>query len=311
MGQVMTRREFHEMMGLTGEKYKYDKAYEDCGWSLESFLENNEITEPTNEQLEWYARYTWDNSNTNKGYMTDTIFDASQWVNEMLSSVTFDMLYKQLNYQIGTGFRRGDKINQKGESKLLIPKMYWDDKEDEIRNLIDKYFWIITSIFTVNDIYEPDGEPQFVKVGKFDYVEIVLEPVLCDNVTKWVMDECGGKIYHITSQENLKHILKSGLRMKGEKNPYRMIKNKTYFVSGKDIHSVFKRVLDICKDKGLHFFTPNDDKRVGVVMVDLKKHKYDVSFFKDTFYEDEGMFYSYAYFPPTMIEDVTEQFVTQ
>lgn len=293
-----------------GFDYGYRHASEIENWCLESFLKNNNIQTPTDEQLEWYARNHWDNSNSNYGYMTDTIFHPSQWVNEMLSSVKFDMLYKQLNQEIGVGFRKGEVVNQKGMSFLLIPKKYWENNYNDIVLLVDKFFWTITSFLTTNNKYEPTGTPLDVEVGKHVYVEIVLEPVMSENMTKWVMDDCDGKIYHITNKKNLKKILKSGLRMRGEGNDYRFIKNKIYFTTGDTFHRLLSNIINICQSKGLKIHSDNNKLCTSIVMVDLKKHKYDVSFYKDTFYDNnDGMVYTYAYFPPSMLEDVTEKYL--
>lgn len=273
----------------------------DKNWSLDSFLESNDLFDTTPEILEWYARNHWDNSKGNYHLMTDEIFHPSQWINEMLTSHSFEYLYKRLNQAIGAGFKKGENVNEKGRSELYIPYKYWKASEEDIRDTIDKYFWVLSSIRTRHSsipggIPRKSGDLYIYTISNHEYVKVTLEPIKSDNVTKYVMRKCGGQIYHITSSKNLDSIMKNGIRMKGEDNSYRFIKNKTYFVVGKNSEELKKNIQTVIDSKGI--------SDAIILKIDLKKHIYNISFFKDTFYKECDVVYTYAYFPPTFIDQV-------
>jgi hypothetical protein len=95
--------------------------------------------------------------------------------------------------------------------------------------------------------------------------------------------------------------MKSGLRPKSGK--YRNFEDRVYLVYGDKPKD---DIMQVISDKG--YSTHPDDTKV--LKIDLKKHPYNIDFYKDTM-ADEGtnMCYTYAYFPPKWIEDVTKEFL--
>lgn len=96
--------------------------------------------------------------------------------------------------------------------------------------------------------------------------------------------------------------MKSGLRPKSGK--YRKFEDRVYFITGKNHKEILKNLYKVISDKMY------DKKDVHILKIDLKEHPYNIDFYKDTM-ADEGynMFYTYAYFPPQWIKDVTTQFI--
>ena len=217
---------------------------------------------------------------------------SSQHVYEMLKSHDVDVVAKALQKEFGDDIKTGYKTH-KGEKKTVFGirfntnnAFYKITKGKKLYEILSKYNYYDTNVSQEND----EG-------GR--YLFMWCEPVYTKKVTNDVNKS--GIIYHVCDFRAYDKIMKSGLRPKSGK--YRNFEDRVYLVYGDKPKD---DIMQVISDKG--YSTHPDDTKV--LKIDLKKHPYNIDFYKDTM-ADEGtnMCYTYAYFPPKWIEDVTNNFL--
>lgn len=292
-------------------KYKYPG---DSSESFESFLYQNKVDDNTvtEDMMEWYAYHICDKS----GYFnphSDFCYcpNLNSYVNEMLNKTSLDLLLKSLN----TGLPGTDRThfvtnetdyNDKVNTLLVLPELY-DAKR--ISKICDKMMWSFTSVEV--DKYGKFMNPRMVDTpylnNKYGYpvIRIKVEPIKTKNITDFVKNKCGGKIYHICTRENLKWILQSGLRIKGEKNDYRYFKNRVYFFCGENKEDLYHNLSIVgqskwCWDTDYSWITDE------YALLEIDVNDYNIDFYMDGYYDDQKPYigYTYNYFPPRRIREV-------
>ena len=167
--------------------------------------------------------------------------------------------------------------------------------------------------FTAVEVDEPGKfmNPRMVDTpylnNKYGYpvIRIKVEPIKTKNITDFVNKNCGGKIYHICTRENLKWILQSGLRVRGEKNDYRYIQNKVYFFCGENKDDLLDNFVEIANSLNT-LQEEYDWIKDNYALLEIDVNDYNIDFYMDGYYIDQKPYigYTYNYFPPRRIREV-------
>ena len=281
-------------------KYKYP-CDSDC--LFESFLYQNKVDDNTvtEDMMEWFAYHVCDKT----GYFnphSDFCYcpNLNSYVNEMLNKTSLDLLLKSLN----TGLPGADRThfvtnetdyNDKVNTLLVSPELY-DVKR--ISKICDKMMWSFTSVEV--DKYGKFMNPIIVDTpylnNKYGYpvIRIKVEPIKTKNITDFVKNKCGGKIYHICNRIDLDRIMKSGLRVKGEKNDYRYFKNRVYFFCGENKEDLYHNLLIVgqskwCWDTDYSWITDE------YALLEIDVNDYNIDFYMDGYYDDQKPYIGYTY----------------
>ena len=192
-------------------KYKYP-CNSDC--LFESFLYQNKVDDNTvtEDMMEWFAYHVCDKTGYFHPYSDFHYYpNVNSYVNEMLNKTSLDLLVRRLNQSLGadrTHFVTNETdYDDKVNTLIVILKLY-DVKK--ISKTCDKMMWSFTAV----EVDEPGKfmNPRMVDTpylnNKYGYpvIRIKVEPIKTKNITDFVNKNCGGKIYHICTRENLKWI---------------------------------------------------------------------------------------------------------
>ena len=292
-------------------KYKYP-CDSDC--LFESFLHQNKVDDNTvtEDMMEWFAYHICDKSEYFNPH-SDFCYcpNLNSYVNEMLNKTSLDLLLKSLN----TGLPGTDRThfvtnetdyNDKVNTLLVSPELY-DVKK--ISKTCDNMMWSFTAVEV--DKYGKFMNQRMVDTpylnNKYGYpvIRIKVEPIKTKNITDFVKNKCGGKIYHICTRENLKWILQSGLRVKGEKNDYRYIQNKVYFFCGENKDDLLDNFVEVANSLNA-LQEEYDWIKDEYALLEIDVNDYNIDFYMDGYYDDQKPYigYTYNYFPPRRIREV-------
>lgn len=284
--------------------------------NFDDFISVNGISE---NALNWYAENIWDNKgyykHNNTIFSDDYIYSPLHRINEMLNSVTIDILLKELNKSLASNkmhisiFKQSNNNDKLAVKQLMVPESIYD--KDKIEDICNKMMWSLSSICQMNKF----NQPQFLspiknfkpfifneKKYKYPYVLIEVEPIQSEIVTDFVKNNCNNKVYHICKKAIYENsIKKTGLRLKGENNGYRFIKNKVYFCCGENKEQKQNGIKIVAKSKRI-FYNNKLDKDYIIFEIDCSG--YNIDFYRDTYYDDKHIIYTYAYFPPKMIKEI-------
>ena len=168
--------------------------------------------------------------------------------------------------------------------------------------------------FTAVEVDEPGKfmNPRMVDTpylnNKYGYpvIRIKVEPIKTKNITDFVKNKCGRKIYHICTRENLKWILQSGLRVRGEKNDYRYIQNKVYFFCGENKEDLYHNLSIVGQSKWCWVSDNSWIDEDNYALLEIDVNNYNIDFYMDGYYDDQKPYigYTYNYFPPRRIREV-------
>ena len=292
-------------------KYKYP-CDSDC--LFESFLHQNKVDDNTvtEDMMEWFAYHICDKS----GYFnphSDFCYcpNLNSYVNEMLNKTSLDLLIRRLNQSLGAD-RTHFVINEtdyddKVNALLVSPELY-DVKK--ISKICDKMMWSFTAVEV--DKYGKFMNPRMVDTpylnNKYGYpvIRIKVEPIKTKNITDFVKNKCGGKIYHICNRIDLDRIMKSGLRVKGEKNDYRYIQNKVYFFCGENKDDLLDNFVEVANSLNA-LQEEYDWIKDEYALLEIDVNDYNIDFYMDGYYDDQKPYigYTYNYFPPRRIREVS------
>lgn len=228
----------------------------------------------------------------------------------MLNKTSLDLLVRRLNQSLGadrTHFVTNETdIDDMVNTLLVIPELY-DVKK--ISKTCDKLMWSFTAV----EVDEPGKFMNPMDVGtpylnnKYGYpvIRIKVEPIKTKNITDFVKNKCGGKIYHICTRENLKWILQSGLRVKGEKNDYRYIQNKVYFFCGENKDDLLDNLIEVANSLNA-LQEEYDWIKDEYALLEIDVNDYNIDFYMDGYYLDQKPYigYTYNYFPPRRLREV-------
>lgn len=291
-------------------KYNYPN---DSDMSFDNFLLENGVTDDTvtADMMEWYAYHVCDKD----GYFnphSDYCYcpNINVYINEMLNKTSIQLLVKTLNKELGADSDHfvinHTNADEKVNILLISSKLYdrW-----RVFNICDKMMWSFTSVEVYRGVFRNPfdvDKPYECKDFGDPVIRIKVEPIKTKNITDFVKNECGGIIYHICRRDQVDNILRSGLRVKGEKNDYRYIKNKVYFFCGKDWDDLFYNLNKVAISKSA--WDPTiiwiDEDEFALLKIDVGG--YNIDFFMDTFYNDckDYIGYTYNYIPPKRITEI-------
>lgn len=294
-------------------KYKYPRNSDRL---FESFLYQNNVNDDTvtEDMMEWYAYHICDKSGYFHPYSDFHYYpNINSYVNEMLNKTSLDLLLKSLN----TGLPGTDRthfvinetdIDNKVNTLLVSPELY-DVKR--ISRICDKMMWSFTAV----EVDEPgkfmnpiNVETPYINTSfGVPVIRIKVELIKTKNITEFVKNNCGGKIYHICTRENLKWILQSGLRMRGEKNDYRYIQNKVFFFCGENKDNLLDNLVEVASSLNA-LQEEHDWIEDEFALLEIDVNGYNIDFYMDGYYYDQKPYigYTYNYFPPRRIREVDE-----
>lgn len=281
---IKNRKLGFEMPIYTGSKYK---------GSFNEYLKRNDISEnEINEQVfeNYYKDFNYHSKHSNKYSLTYSF----EWINEMLKSHNPKLLIKALNREFVEKYKYPIKYLYDNASKnslkritLSVPtKLVIDLKDfDEFMNICDTYMYCVRSIDD-NDFNEK-------------YTPVDIEPIIGDNCTGFVKNECNGIIYHITSKNNEKSIEKKGINPKTPSKD-RFEFNRIYFCCGKNWKEAKESTINIGKSLILDKQFSEDE--LIVLKIDISKIQ-NVEFYRDpSDYPNSDAIFTFITIPPKFIQ---------
>lgn len=129
--------------------------------------------------------------------------------------------------------------------------------------------------------------------------KIYIEPLYTENKTNQIKQN-GGKIYHITTKENLEKIQKTGIRPKVGKSPiensYRYFPNKIFLIGNeKTIKETKQDILEIINDKQLI-------NNYYIIEIDISN--INIELWKDNVSYSNNAVYTFNSIPPYLITNI-------
>ena len=247
--------------------------------TLEEFCELNNIDENniSDEQIEYF----YDNYGRKHG-LPASVYDAktthNDWIVENLKSHDYSIVIKRLKKLLGTSILNidADILSEKYTNARIIRislnkncdifnidsektfKLKKCELSDKLYNVLNFHNYYITLIYT----YEYENV-------------IILEPKYTEESTNFVKEN--RYIYHITNKNNLKNIIKKGLRPKAKKNNseelYRYFIDRVYFtVHSANIKQDLTRVIT---DLGYNIYSDE------YVILKIDTEKLNITFWWD------------------------------
>lgn len=171
--------------------------------------------------------------------------------------------------------------SKSNESLFLIE---FENKEDYEKFLIDIYIQKQLDFF---------GYYITEKIDKDKLIAI--EPNFGTKCTDFVYNKCNGLIFHITSKEKYNVFIKeTGLKpFKGK--IYRKFTERVFFTCGETKEEIIENI-EFLKNQ-------LNQSNIIILMIDLKKHKYNIDFYYDPTEDDwHNFIYCNAWFPITYID---------
>lgn len=291
-------------------KYNYP---DDSSFTFESFMKVNNVNDDTitEDMINWYINHICTKLTHPAVNHNDFLYHWS-YVTEMLKQTSIEMLVKVLNKQLGGTNRNNFVTNVYGKddehvNRLWITPDIYD--VDKISEICDKMQWVFTAVeMNKSGVYgNPMKHEPYINndVCDFPVIQILVEPVKTKVITDFVMNNCGGKIYHICSNDFVDKILKSGLRVKGESNSYRFINNRLFFVCGETLEDI---VINLEIVAGTLNAMDYDEISDNFSILEIDVNGYNVDFYQDGYYNDDIKYigYCYTYFPPKRIRVVNK-----
>ena len=290
-------------------KYKYPYDFD---MSFDLFLKLNEVNENTitDDMMEWYAYHTCDKSGFFNPYCDFRYCpNFNNYVNEMLNKTSLDLLVRELNKSLGadrTHFVINETDFEGKVNVLLVSEKIYD--REKIATICDKMMWSFTSVeIRPNRFKNPfNVETPYINTSLgYGIIRIKVEPIKTKNITNFVKNNCGGKIYHICNRIDLDRIMKSGLRVKGEKNDYRYFKNRVYFFCGENKDDLLDNFVEVANSINA-LQEEYDWIKDNYALLEIDVNDYNIDFYMDGYYLDQKPYigYTYNYFPPRRIREV-------
>lgn len=281
---------------------------------IEDFLLTNNIDNPTREDLDWYAYNVCDLvTHKHKGSPShvDDVCRLEE-IDEMLNSSKFSQVLRQLNLKIRDKthyiFRDKDETEyNQGErtvNTIIVPKEIFDI--DKIEEICDKFKWTLNSWLDHEGKFTRKTDPSPIMIKGKKCYKIRIEPIQSTNCDDYVYKDCDGILYHLTTKSSIPQILKQGLKMKGSKNAYRKIEDKVFFCCGDTLEKLRQTLIKVGITKGYYDIEKSKFyNNAAILRINVKK--YNVHFYEDPYYNKSkiGTIFSYAYFPPNMMEEIS------
>lgn len=261
-------------------------------WDLNKYMDFYGISESelTDTYIEQFMLSGWlDNLSKFRAPHCEEALCPHSILNEMLKSPEIKFVTKAIQDEFGPKYRTHiiKNVDNEGDRAwvTIIKDVYINDA-NKLSTILDKYMWVCT------------------ETRKFDnkYVIMLLEKILAENITDYVLDNCSNHIYHIAHKQDAKSIDKSGIRPRGEyessnsRRAGRFYPNRVYCVVAPDSDAAKMAITKIKDDKHYSW-----DEFV-IYKIDISKYGRNLQFYRDPQTHPIGCAaYTYAMFPPKMI----------
>ena len=162
----------------------------------------------------------------------------------------------------------------------------------------DDYDKFLTDIYIQRQL---DFFGYYVNENIDDELTIFIEPNFGTKCTNFVYNNCNGLIFHVTDKETyINNIKYSGLKPKyGDIRKYRYFNERIFLTCGETKEEIIDNIKLIIDQKG---YKPDN---YVLLMVDLKKTKYNVDFYYDPSEDNwHNCIYCNAWFPYRYITEV-------
>ena len=250
-------------------------------------------SELTDDHIDHFMASGWlDNSTKFRAPHCEAAVCPHDMLNEMLKSHDVKYVVKAVQDEFGPDYQTRVVKNIEDEGNrawiTILGDIYTKDS-DRLSALLDKYMWVCT------------------ETRRFDnkYVTMLLEKVLAENITNYVLNKCSDHIYHIAHKQDIKSIDKSGIRPRGERGSSnsrragRFYPNRVYCIVAPDSESAKMAIVKIKDDKHYSW-----DEFV-IYKIDISKYGRALQFYRDPQTHPIGCAaYTYAMFPPKMIAQI-------
>lgn len=282
------------MKSLTEFVTMYKKPERWGLWTFEEFCDVNNLDENSipNSAIDFYYSTLYSFIPARKN---GTYFD---WINESLTSHNRELLINKLKDIFGDYFIELIDIKEKPMKvgvfaiKVSYDCPAVDDKSTSTfrltkSNLSNKIYDIL-QFFNYYITIIRDFSDSFV---------IVIEPLYTESAND-IIRKNGNIVYHITDYDNLKTIMRTGLRPRVGKSEaddgYRYFSHRTFLIGHSN--NIKKNIKSVLKDKGYN--DPYDDRYI-LLKIDLKNHNIPLWF--DDASSGEMNVYTLTAIPPKLI----------
>ena len=266
-------------------------------WTFEEFCDVNNLDENTisDDAIDFYYSTLYSFIPARKN---GTYFD---WVNESLTSHHRELLINKLKDTLGKYFIKVIDIKEKpmkvGVFAIKITK------NCPIIDVNSTETFKLTNCSLSNKIYD---KLQFFNYyitiirGDYNSYTIMFEPLYTESAND-VIRKNGNIVYHITDYNNLKIIMRTGLRPRVGKSEYdggyRYFSDRIFLIGHSD--DIVDNIKSVLNDKG--YDDPYDDRYV-LLKIDLKHHNIPLWF--DDASTGEMNVYTLSAIPPKLITPI-------
>lgn len=264
--------------------------------NIEQYIVDNDIENMSNEDVENYLKFTFENLYDKFGQMIDTSYEDYQkrLYESILKSYSYekliDKLYKYYDSEI-IDIVDEDSASETHKLKITIKTDITNDIEfKSLLNLMN-YYVKYKSISNISNNHT-----------------IIIEPYKPTKITNKIYDKFNGVVYHLTSKKSYENIIK-----KGGLIPHK-IDFHTFGFKSKTEHRYRPHLLYFfyCNDNVLQFaneikkqINHNDEDKLVLLKINLNKYQYKVNIYADPANSKEmNACYTYEFIPKKCIEDI-------
>lgn len=185
----------------------------------------------------------------------------------------------------------------------MIDDIICDDEDDKK----PAFIFLNTGYDTANVINKNDNFKNILEFYNYFITQtqgnmVIAEPRYSEGADSYIYGDCHGIVYHITYQDAVDEIMKTGLRCKTgsrRKGFYREFPKRVYVVAI-DPLSINRPMQEVLED--LAYAVTGTATDMAALKINLfKRH---IPFYKDTAMRDEISYFTYNSIPPECIEKV-------
>ena len=282
---------------------KYHMPHKFSFITLEEFCELNSILE--DDLTDYHITYFYEHYGKSTGLPAskyDATHDHNDWIIENLQSHNCDIVIRRLQKLLDDNIISVDtsRLSEKLTNARII-KVELNKECDIFNEDSDKTFVLNNSDLAVkiNDILRFHN--YYITLIYFYQKSnvIILELKQTDNATDFVKQS--KYVYHVTHKDNIKNILKKGLRPKTKKmndeNPYRFYTDRTFLVA--DSKYIIYDIQNVIRDLAL-------ERDYAILKIDISR--LNITYWWDDASKGNTV-YTVESIPPkfiTVINDITE-----